>query len=408
MSIAISKKQNIGLRVGLILALLFLAALDLISRYYFFVFIAFFLFAIKEKRTYRIDASVGLLIVLALSWAIFAPSAATSTLSIFKPFSYVLCYIMGAGLFDDGIENNDEKNPYRLFYTVVIVMALGTFAHYLLNWSINRDVTDRFAIDIWTGDVMAATGQAALACLPLGLAIAALFSRTKWWVKAAAVLTVALVLLYNLILSGRTLIVMTVIVMAVAFLHRLSTRKKGKMRLIAIVLAVVLLVLFAYELNLFNVRTYIEQSPFYERFFTSTSVEEINSDSRLEKKLYYLENMDKFWFGGGNLRLEVDYAHDIILDTYDEAGIFAFLAIVGYLVLSAFRLLRCVTDKTLPFEFKSTVLCVYVIVYLEFMVEPILLGMPWLFATFCLIDGYVGRILSHSRIKKHNEGMVKI
>ena len=187
--------------------------------------------------------------------------------------------------------------------------------------------------------------------------------------------------------------------MAVAFLHRLSTRKKGKMRLIAIVLAVVLLVLFAYELNLFNVRTYIEQSPFYERFFTSTSVEEINSDSRLEKKLYYLENMDKFWFGGGNLRLEVDYAHDIILDTYDEAGIFAFLAMIGYLVLSAFRLLRCITDKALPFELRNTILCVYVIVYLEFMVEPILLGMPWLFATFCLIDGYVGRILSHSRMK---------
>jgi flagellar biosynthesis protein FliQ len=98
-----------------------------------------------------------------------------------------------------------------------------------------------------------------------------------------------------------------------------------------------------------------------------------------------------------HFRNETGYAHDILFDTYDEAGILALVAIVGYLAVSFTHMVRTVMDKSLSFVFRNMVLCMYVIVYLEFMVEPILQGMPWIFAVFCLIDGYVGRILRYNR-----------
>ena len=88
---------------------------------------------------------------------------------------------------------------------------------------------------------------------------------------------------------------------------------------------------------------------------------------------------------------------DIFLDTYDEAGIFAFLGILGYILISINHLCKCISDDTLDFGFRQIVLCVYVICYIEFMVEPILQGMSWFFASFCLIDGYVSRILRHNK-----------
>lgn len=400
MSISIREKQNISVRMGLILILLFTAALDLITRYYFFIFIAFFFFMLKSKRVYRFDASVGLLLVLAISWALFAPSARTSFLSLFKPFTYVMCYMMGHGFFDDGVENNRDKSPYNLFYTVLIVMASGTFTHYLLNWVINFNVFDRNTLDIWTGEVMAATGQASLACIPLGLSIAIISSKVNVRLKIASIATIVLVMMYNLILSGRTLIIMALAIVVIAFLHRLSISGKSKTRWIMISIAIVFVAILIYQNDVFQIKSYIEDSPFYARFFGDSSAENIGHDTRFQAKLDYLANLERSLFGGVHLRDSFGYAHDIILDTYDEAGIFALVAIPGYLILTATRLIKCVKNKTLPFVFKNTILCVYIIVYLEFMVEPILQGMPWFFATFCLIDGYVCRILRHNRMIK--------
>lgn len=386
--------------MGLILVLLFAAAMNLRSMLFYLIFIAFFLFAIKPNVKLRIDASVGFLLVLALSWGVFSPTAAGSIFGLVRSFTYLLCYVMGAGLFDDTAKKPEENTPYKLFYILVVTLALGTLAHYLLNWSINVDTVERETLDFWTGEEMAATGQAALACLPLGAAISFLFTKQNKWVKIASVATVVLILLYNFVLAGRTLFVMMIIIAGIALLHRMKTQKSGNIRLVAIILAIILLVLFMYQANLFGIRDYVEDSPLYDRFFAKDSTKELDDDVRMDRKLFYLDNMDMSFLGGAHIREEIGYAHDIFLDTYDEAGIVAFVAVVGYMILSVRRFIRCMKDKSLPFAFKNMVLCIYAIVYIEFMIEPILMGAQWLFAAFCLIDGYVEKVLSHSRTTK--------
>ena len=385
--------------VYITLLLFALATMNVIGRYYYFVYIALIFFCLKPKRKFKVDmVPVLLLSLLGLSWVLFSPTTTISIFGLVKPFTYLLCYIIGSSMIDDDDGYGSDKTPLKLFYIMVTAVSIGSFCHYLINWFTNFGSSDRNTIDICTGEPMGATGQAALDCLPLALAIALLFSETSKKIKITSIITVVLVLGYNLILSGRTLIIMLLVIVAVAFLYNMSMQKKSRMRLILIITVAIILLVYIYQSNLFNVRTYVENSPIYERFFLEDSNQGIDEDSRMRKKLYHLENMDRYIFGGAHIRQEIGHAHDILLDTYDESGVFALVGMIGYLLVSIVHLVKCLTNKSLPFEFRNIILCVYVTVYIEFMVEPILQGMPWLFATFCLIDGYVSRILRYNKV----------
>ena len=386
----------------IILFLIALAAMNVINGYYYFVFIAFGFFCITPMRKIQIDVlSVSCLLVLALSILLTSPETTASVFGVFKPFTYLLCYIMGMSLLNNEDEYLEKNNFSKFFYALVAVIAIGSFAHYFLNWTINwsigapapsADIT-RNTIDFWTRSTVSATGQAALACLALALAVACLFCDSGKPAKFAAGVAIVIVFAYNLILSGRTLFVLLFILVLIAFLHRMKMEKKGKLKQVLLIVLVIAAVILLFRLDFLGVRSYFEQSPLYERFFVEESSTGLTEDSRGERKLFYLQNMLDYPGGGAKMHDQVGYAHDIFLDTYDHYSVFALLAMIVFLANTVVHFVRCITDKTLPFVLRQIVLCVYMAVYLEFMVEPILMGMPWLFACFCLIDGYLSRIL---------------
>lgn len=377
---------------GIILFCIFLATLNTINAYYYFVFIAFGLLVFGTGCRVNANASFWGLVLLGISYAMFSPYYSNSILGMLKPFSYLFCYMIGYGL--NRYEKFDSNSSLKNFYVVCIFVATGSFFHYLLNWFINISYMSRNTMDFWTKTVINATGQAPLACLALAFALACLFSDTSKKVKWISVVVIFLALGYNLILSGRTLFVLSLIILVVAFIHKLreQTGEKGKTILIALLSVTVILMI--YNFNLFSVRTQIESTPFYERFFMEDSNAEFHEDSRIEHKIEYITNASSYLFGGTHMREQFGYAHDIFLDTYDEAGIFAFFAIAIYILATLRRMVKCVSNKNLPFEFRQIILCIYIILYVQFMLEPIIQGMPWLLASFCVIDGSVSRILS--------------
>ena len=407
MNLVFRVPKRVHLNTVLTLAFVFLAAMNVINRYYYFVFMAAIIFFVKPGRKIHLDLLPALLLfVLGMSWAAFSPVSTISVSGVIKPFTYLLCYIMGYSLLDsDRAQNSKEKTAFRLFYLTIFSVALGTFVHYLLNWFTNLDASVRNTVDFWSKNVMAATGQASLACLPLAIAVAMIFSGTKKRAKIIAWATLVLIMLYNLILSGRTLFIIALVTAGIAFCHRFLKQKKDRWRIILIVLLLVFALVTAYNMNLFGVKSFVEDSLFYERFFGENNAVDLDEDTRIEKKLYHLQNMDRFLWGGAHIREERGHAHDILLDTYDEAGIFAFIAMIAYIALSVRHLIQCLKDKTLPFVFQQVVLCIYAVSYLEFCIEPILQGVPWFFAAFCLIDGYVNRIVRY-RVWMRKKGVV--
>lgn len=385
--------------VHLALMFIFLASMNLFNWFYYLIFVALAIYIIAPGHRLRFGgiSSVALL-VLALSWMLFSPMSKESVFSLVKPYVYFFCYMIGASMLKNSSDGFEVEKSDSLFASMTTACASGAFVHYLLNWVKNRNSSERNTIDFWTNTNVSATGQAALACFALAIAVAVLFSKNSKGKKLVAAITIVLILLYNLILSGRTLILLLLMTCVAAFLHRFLGEKKGKIKTLLVVLLVLCIIIFIFRADAFGIRSMVEDSPLYNRFFGENSVNELDEDGRWEQKLYHIQNMEKAVWGGAHIRGIIGHAHDIFFDTYDEAGVFALLGMVVYLGLTVRRLLMCLTSKTLSFGFRQRVLCIYLVAYSEFLIEPILQGMPWMFALFCLIDGYVGRVLSRSKL----------
>ena len=92
------------------------------------------------------------------------------------------------------------------------------------------------------------------------------------------------------------------------------------------------------------------------------------------------------------MRKIYDYAHDVILDTYDEAGLFAMIAVVVMLCSDLFKSKRVFGSEKICGNTKIYLISVLGIIALQFMLEPILIGMEWLFACYCVIHGALARL----------------
>ncbi|MBR3805818.1 MAG: hypothetical protein IKJ13_03165 [Clostridia bacterium] len=379
----------------IILLCIFLGSLNLINRYYYCIFIAAIFFIITPKRKMRFNFDFTILFCFSLSILLFDPSSQTMITNMIKPFTYPLCYFMGLSLFSGSSEGKtdilqQEKRTSLLIY----VISGGVMSHFILNMITNRGVEDRNVIDFWTQDAMSATGQATLACLMIAVSVAFLFSNTSKIKKVIAIVSLLLITAYNLILAGRTIFMLILVTLGAAYLFTLFVKKVGSLKVFIVMLVVILILLTLYNNNAFGIKTSFEMSNFYDRFFGGDVAQEIDDDSRMENKLYYVEHFFDSMLGGGNIRAEFGHSsHDLYLDTYDESGIFALLTIAVYIIMSIYRAVKCARSKKLSFEMKMLLVCIYTTVNIQFWLEPILRGVPWLLAAYCLIDGAVTRLL---------------
>lgn len=381
------------------LLLLFLGGMNVANKYYYFCFAAAIIF-IFVKRYLILDWNVLLLLILSLAWLIFSPDSQHFKITtVLKPFLYPLAYLIGRNFFTKTHDLFTSEKRDSLIVVVITVLAAGPFTHYLLNYFSGMGSVLRNTIDIWSGSVLSATGQAALACIMIGVAVAALFTPNKPFVKILAIFALVLMFLYNLILAGRTLFIITAIVSLACSIYSIIETKvvSKKIKIIGFILAAILILYLIYSNNIFGIKAHLENSNIYLRFLNKSS-SDLFSGGRGELKILHLKNFWKGLWGGCNIRSSgIGYAHDLLLDTYDEAGIFALLSIIAFIIGSVYILCQFLCAKNISFALRITVLAVYVAVYLEFFVEPILQGMPWLFVCFCFINGMVVQRLWESK-----------
>lgn len=251
--------------------------------------------------------------------------------------------------------------------------------------ALNISSLNRNTVDVWTGEVMLATGQASLAIMAIGVFSACLFSETSKIAKFFAAIGFIGVFAYNLVLAGRTLILLSMIILSVALIYAVKNSKLQRKRNIAIVtLAVLLIILVIYTQNLFGIRDWILGSNLSTRFDMML----IGEDSRLEKKQLYFVNMLKYPFGGGNLRDYVGgYAHELYLDVYSDVGVVGYVSVIAFVFISVINLWRVFKREDVSRNFKLLSLCIYIAILIEFLLEPIIQGVPWLFCTFCFYSG---------------------
>lgn len=377
-----------------VLGLVFLGAANFANRYYYWTFFSFLLLLILKKTIFRIDLSFVMLMILGMSIVIFDNNSWNHVTDLIKPFSYVISYVIGYNMLISYADREFAiiEEQWRKF---VLILVAGNLFHLVLNWSINIGITERNTIDYWKKDILSATGQMAIACLIIGCACAYLFMENKKLYKILAIIALIAILSYNLILAGRTVIVLIFIMLLVAYCYYMicSSNLKYKIYISIGICIILLLIIVSYRLNVFDIKTIVEKSNLYLRFFGEFG-QKIGMDKRFDYKKEYMSLLVKYPFGGNNILTKVGkYAHDLYLDAYDEAGIFAFGSLVIYVVMTVKNLIEVLRCRTMSFETRQLMLCTYAVLYIEFMIEPILIGEPWLFATFCLINGATVKLL---------------
>lgn len=381
----VSKTKNV-----LLFGLLFFAAMNFQAKFFYFVFISLFV-VIAAQGSIKADPASLVYFVLCSWMALYNfNEGILSMLRCFAPFCF---YLVGLNIISPVPKGmmEDSRLDYaqRQGYTLLVVISLGSFAHYTLNYINNFGKSiGRNTIDIWSGAPMAATGQVALASLMLGLATAMLFLPLKKWHRYVAAESIAVMMAYNLVLAGRTMIVILFLLLLVGLLYPKMKNKTTAQKMKSLLGMCLLLgaTIVVYRLNIGEIQKYIEGSLLFSRFGGSLDFLTDNSE-RANAKIAFLTDVLNYPFGGLHMRQKYGYAHDLLLDGYDEYGFMVLFLLIAILAMGGVQLYRNLRFTAFAKEFKLALLLINLALWLEFAVEPILAGMQWLFSCYCLVNG---------------------
>ena len=385
-----TRMPKITFKIGvkqIILLLLFLAAMEFLNRPFYLIATALLIFILFYGRAVQVHKAMIPLLILAVSLLVFSPESKNGITGVIKPFCYLICAVLGYNLMEDGEDENQEKQLIK----IIFLIALGQFVHFLLNFAHNFNaIGERNMIDFWSKSSKSATGQAVLAAMMIGFATPILFCKASHWQKLLVAVCLILIITYNFKLAGRTLFILIAIALATCVLFKLFAEKKMSRRLqtIAIIAVVACVVVFLVASNSFGLQDKFRETNFFNRFFGEKAYQDLDEDGRFQAKIAFLKQFFKYPWGGWHIHeITRSYAHDILLDTYDEAGIFAFFAMLWFMIALLTRGWKAFANKRISLDTRIKLASFMIVMWVEFMIEPIMIGMQAQFMSFCVIYG---------------------
>ena len=384
------KNNDLTMQIA-VSCILFLATLNIFNKMAYLIFAAFLVLLFFKKGNTVFNMTAILLILFSFALILFSDGSGIFKNGIFaaiRNFMYPLTYIIGYNI----CSKEDSENKFQ---NIMIFVGLGSFLHYILNMFINTEAEGRNTKDIWSADVLSATGQAALCCIAIGIFGALLYSKRKPIYKILAIAGLVSVLVYNLVLAGRTLIALMLIVLITGFLYYSILYKTKRFKTILPICFVALFFVLAIRFNWLGLGDLVFESNLFRRFTEEETV--ASSSGRTDFKLDYLKYLLIYPLGGGKIYHEVGrYAHDLLLDLYIDAGIIAAIIILVILLISLKNTFKVFKNKNISTDMKMLVFCIYIVIYIQFFLEPIMAGMPWLLALFLFYNGMISCRLEHT------------
>lgn len=380
---------------NLILLVLMLAAMNIFLNGIYLILVAFVLLMLRERKL-MLDKTSLLLIAFAATYILFYAINNGVSTTLFRVLVLPIAYIMGFSL----AKERDRGQVNWLIIAISCAMAAHSLINLAYGISIRGIDSFQFGIsyDFWSKSVSSATGQAACYFFLAGLLPYILFAYKGRRSRLALLAVYVLAVVHDLLLGGRTFLVLSLISCAYGVvLSFIFSKNRGTFLRIALILAAIALAIhIVFTNNLFGVQKVISSSNFYHRFVTMAI--KITDTGRWQRRLIYLENILQYPFGGNHIRigLGVGYAHDLWLDVCDDAGILAMVLLCCYTVVMLVRLLRYLR-RNKDYNTRLLVGGVMLTVLVSFLTEPILAACPINLAMFCLIDGMLAQRLGQDQ-----------
>lgn len=296
-------------------------------------------------------------------------------------------------------------DPTAQFRRIILTVVAGTTLHGVLNAVTNVrsygwTPSERALPDYWTQAPLTATLQATFFIPLVGFAYYGVAMRQQHRPIVAIFTVVGLIIAgaYNLVTASRTIFA----VMLVTFVACSLIPHGRRLLRMSIFAGIVVAIGALYLLDAFGLRSLVESSALMDRYHRGAAPS-FGEDPRFERWVYVI---DHFWdhMGGGlHFRSEIGYVHNLWLDAYDVAGLLPFLALLGFTCGALALLLRVLVLRGVPVESQVLVVGLWVALLAQFMTEPILDGMPMMFAIFCLFCGAAAGLVRDSGATKWSQ-----
>ena len=275
----------------------------------------------------------------------------------------------------------------------VLLVCFGFAAHGTLNFVANilsGTGGSGQCIDFWTKGYSAATAQAILFTPLTAIMWAVLLAKRKRLLKIVTLIVMVAALYYDFMLGGRSFFILIAISGLITLAVKLCNVNKSifdatKSAALIFVLCVGAFAL--YQADFLSLKSSFETSYMAHRF----SYQGVGDDDRSQRWLYYIAHFSEGIFGGNVIGSTsgYGYAHNLWLDTFDEAGLLPLLLLLLIAVQSIAKTIQ-VASRSDEFE-QSILLSFLIILMIQFFVEPVMQGSPLLFMVFAYFCGLIDR-----------------
>ena len=249
---------------------------------------------------------------------------------------------------------------------------------------------------IWTQQAIAVTLIGLLSAAIIGYSFYGIFLCKKKIIKALSIAAIILTAVVNLASATRTpiyLMFISFLVMAIIYFSDSSTtNSKGKTRFLGVLLVLIVGLFIAFEMNAFNLKTYVEESALLGRI----SYAGIHTQ-RTTLFTQYNKLMPEYLWGGGHMRAIIGRsAHNYLQESYDLYGVISFLALIIFTIHMAGNLVRLIKIKGKK-DFQILIISMSIAVFVQCCLEPVLTGYPIVFLVLIMLDGIMTSCLNQDK-----------
>lgn len=381
MNILIFRRR--GIENSLILyVLLFLACLNFLGRGPVF-FLIFCLWGVLKSCKVGMQWNISSICYLLMTvFSSIVSFLLFDEKEVVKSFVYFLSFVVGY----NGYKAAENKRNF--VKRIIFFVFAGFFCNLIITYYINFIVVghidgQRLLYNFWTKELMASTLTGLMSSIPIAYSFYCLFCKQEWIYKVIGVISIVFVILINTGTATRTpFVLMGVVYLIMLYELFRSKAVKHKMRLL-------LLLFVVFGFLIYKILPNLADSAIGQRFD-----EEGVETSRVDITMEFIGEMLDYPFGGSEISANThSLAHNFFLESYDMYGMLFFIPSIILFILMGKRFSKICRIKYKD-DMTLLLIVIYLTVFIQIMLEPVISGYPQIVWILFMIDGMVMLYLS--------------
>ena len=377
--------------------LLFLTGINFLHYGQLILPIICFLLFIENKLKFKVNDPKAFIVLCLFAISFYGFSYQLGFYSVMG-FTLPMAYYIGSN-----IKNPTEDNIKKLVYLFAISLSFHVILNFIYEWIRHGNhglFNSSTHYDFWTKEKISNTSTAINIDILLGCSYYLLFHEKNKLMKYTGLSIFGISMLYLIIIGRRTPVVMLFIVFGLSYLyelfrtHTVSAKLKKRFTIISVtVVSLVVILISAYYLNIFNCQEFLNQYRIVGKFTKG-----FINDQRFELYFGSFKLMPKYPFGGQKISSILgEQVHDFWIDIYDYAGIVSCLIMLVYSFMYVVSIRKFYRNTNVSNDLKILMVGVFAVIIIQMFLEPVMTGASLFLIIAIIINALVERLSENEK-----------